>query len=95
MKIGVISAALFFVAACGSGNGNVTGVVVDVVGDLQQVSSFTVDADGVEYRFVPAPDGSFAFPLPHLRDHMRTTEQVRVDYRTVDGTLQAVAVADG
>ncbi len=90
----VVSAAVWM-AACGTGRGTVTGIVVDVAGDLEEVTAFTVDSGGVEYRFVPASDGTFDFPLPHLRDHMRTAERVRVDYREVPGGLEATAVADG
>ncbi len=94
MRAGVV-AAMITLAACGGGSGTVTGIVVDVTGDLSHVTAFTLDASGVEYDFVPAPDGTFDFPLPHLRDHLRTAERVRVEYRTVDGVLEAVGVSDG
>jgi len=74
----------------------VTGAVIAVDGDLSAVSSFTVLAEtGAELTFSPSPDGDYAFPLPHLRDHLRSGEPVRVSYVDAGGTLLAVAVTDG
>jgi len=74
----------------------VTGAVIAVDGDLAAVSSFTVLAEtGDELTFSPSPDGDYAFPLPHLRDHLRSGEPVRVSYVDGGGTLIAVAVTDG
>lgn len=81
-------------AACSGGGGSVTGLVVEVEGDLEVVRSFTVDVDGIEYRFVPVSDVDYGFPLPHLREHLRVAEPVTVDYRDNGGTLEALAVAD-
>lgn len=89
-------AALFLIllTACGA-QGEVRGLVTAVDGDLDSVTSFTVQADGISYVFVPAADGEFDFPLPHLREHLRSTEAVLVTYRDAGDRLEATAVADG
>ncbi len=72
------------------------GVVTSVDGTLTEIESFDVLADGSVYTLVPAPDGDFAFPLPHLRDHLRTGEPVVVEVsRTADGAYVASALGDG
>lgn len=86
---------LALVAACAAGGGTVTGVVVEIEGDLERVESFTVVSEGDSYVFIPAPDGEFEFPLPHLRDHLRTADPVRVEYRETETGLETVAVSDG
>ncbi len=67
-----------------------------VEGDLTSVTQFTVVADGREWVFRPDPDGTFAFPLPHLREHLRDGTPVRVTYvRIADASLQATEITDG
>lgn len=82
------------VAACSS-QGEVIGLVTSVDGDLEQIQSFVVLVDGIEYVFVPAADGDFAFPLSHLREHLRSTDPVRVTYQEMEGRLMATTVDDG
>ncbi|MDH3306158.1 MAG: hypothetical protein OEO77_01360 [Acidimicrobiia bacterium] len=73
-----------------------TGVVTAVDGDLIEVRSFTMQTtDGDSLVLVPAEDGSFAFPLPHLREHLRAGDPVYVEWEEVDGTLVATVVDDG
>lgn len=82
-------------AACAP-TGTVTGPVVAVEGDLTEVSSFTIlseSGDRIELR--PSPDGVYAFPLPHLRDHLRAGDPVRVSYTEEDGNLVALTLDDG
>lgn len=81
--------------SCGPGGGKVTGLVIDMEGDLTQVERFTVLAEGVEYTFVPTADGEYTFALPHLREHLRSSEPVTVGYVERDGVLQAISVSDG
>lgn len=88
-------AVLLVAVACASGSGTVRGLVTDVTGDLTTVTRFTVLVEGDLLEFVPAPDGDFEFPLPHLRDHLRTGEPVLVTYEEREGELVAVALADG
>jgi hypothetical protein len=73
----------------------VVGVVVDFQGDLVSVESFTVlTPDGTELELVPAADGDFAFPLPHLKEHLATGDPISVRY-VEDGDLRvAVAIGD-
>lgn len=83
------------VACGGSGGTSVVGVVVDYQGDLVTVDTFTLlTADGDEFEFVPAPDGDFSFPLPHLREHLATGDPISVRYVQDGGRRVAVAVDD-
>jgi hypothetical protein len=89
------AAAAVLLAACSGGLGTVTGLVVEVDGDLETVRSFTVDAGGIRYEFIPVADGDYAFPLPHLREHLRSAEPVEVEYRESAGQFEALSVTDG
>lgn len=82
-------------AACASG-ASVTGVVVDMDGDLTSVRSFVLrTADAEELTFVPAPGLEFdGAPLSHLRDHLRAGDTIRVDFEDDGGVLVAVRVTD-
>lgn len=68
--------------------------MVDVQGDLTAVTEFSVlTEDGTEV-FVPAEDGDFAFPLPHLREHIISGVPVVVFWEGRDGHKVAVFVDD-
>lgn len=98
---GAILAALLLgssMTSCGHGETGletVQGVVLEVKGDLTSVESFVIRTDGGEVlEVVPAPEGDFRFPLPHLHDHRRTSEPILVELdRTVDPPL-ATAIQD-
>lgn len=82
-------------AACGSADqGTVEGLVVDVQGDLSAVTEFSVLAEEGTVVFVPAEDGDFAFPLPHLREHIISGVPVVVFWEDHDGQKIAVFVDD-
>ena len=91
-------AAALLVAGCGvshDGQESVRAVVLEVTGDLTSVESFVIRTeDGEILELTPAPGGDFRFPLPHLRDHLRTSEPVLVTVdRSVDPPL-ATAIQD-
>jgi hypothetical protein len=90
--------ALLAAAACApadEGTGVAIGIVVDVDGDLSTVQAFTVSTeDGERMTFVPADDGDFAFPLPHLQEHVRSGAPVAVAWEREGETLWAIAVDD-
>lgn len=95
-----LAALALLLAACSSAAETppartVTGIVVAVDGDLSEVTAFTVSVGGEELTFTPSPAGDYAFPLPHLRDHLRDGAPVRVGYVDEDGALVAVSLADG
>ena len=77
------------------GRETVRGVVLEVKGDLTSVESFVIRTDGGEVlEVVPAAEGDFRFPLPHLHDHRTTSEPILVELdRTVDPPL-ATAIQD-
>lgn len=85
-------------AACSSPSDTVTGIVVEVDGDLVSVSRFVVVVeDGSRLEFIPSPGILFhdRAPISHLQDHLRSGEPVRVVYESLDdGTLIAVEVFD-
>ena len=90
---------LFMIAAsCGGssdGREEVRGIVLEVEGDLTSVRSFLLRTDdGEVLRVVPAPDGDFRFPLPHLHEHRRTSEPLLVELdRSYDPPL-AIGLRD-
>jgi hypothetical protein len=81
-------------AAC-SGSGTITGIVVDVTGDLTDVESFTVLTDGERHTYTLLPGADYAFPPGHLRDHLRSGDPVRVGWEERDGTRVALSLEDG
>ena len=90
----LIAGAALALALLPSDSGQLTGIVTTVDGDLTTVRSFEVLSGGERFVFEPAPDGDFAFPLSHLRDHLRTGEPVAVEYERIDGVLMATLVTD-
>ncbi len=88
------TALVLVVTSCVGASKSVTGLVVGVDGDLTTVRSFTVQTEDGPLTFVPDPNGSFAFPLPHLGAHLRSGEPVRVVYEERDDTLIALQVDD-
>lgn len=87
--------ALSIMASACTATSTVRGVVLDVDGDLEQVRSFTLRADGGEIiELVPAPDGAFEFPLTHLQEHRQTLSPVEVVIEERDGVLVAVSIGD-
>lgn len=91
-------AAIILVAvsvACSSpSSGTMQGIVVDVQGDLTAVTGFTVLVEGDRVEFEPSPDGDYAFPLGHLREHLRTGEPVLVGWEIVGDARVATFLDD-
>lgn len=82
-------------AACSTDSGTVRGVVIDVTGDLEAITEFTVLVEGDPIVFFPSSTGDYAFPLSHLRDHLRSGEPVLIGYEVVDGRRVATFLDDG
>lgn len=93
--VAAITIAAIVSACSGAQPTQVTGIVTAIDGDLTTVSSFDVLADGRTWRFEPSPNGDFAFPLPHLRDHLRAGDPVIVEFSEADDTLIATKISDG
>ena len=73
----------------------VVGVVVNYQGDLVNVDSFTVRTESGEVlQMRPADDGDFAFPLPHLREHMTTADPIEVEFMEESGSMVVTAISD-
>jgi hypothetical protein len=86
---------LLLAVACAQSSGTVIGSVINVDGDLTEVRSFTVLAEGDEMVFVPTEEGVYAYPLPHLRDHLRDGTPVRVGWERRGDQLVATTLEDG
>ena len=97
--------ALTLAAACGESAGNsggsggsretVRGVVLEVEGGLTSVDSFVLRTDeGEVLEVIPAPDGDFRFPLPHLHDHLRNSEPILVELDRSTDPPRAAAIQD-
>ena len=92
-----VAAVALLLASCGASQNDTTvvGVVVNYQGDLVSVDSFTVRTESGELlQLLPADDGDFAFPLPHLREHMTTADPIEVSFLEESGSLVAIAVSD-
>ena len=92
LRIAVL--VLMLATACAQTSGTVIGTVINVDGDLTAVQSFTVLVEGDEMVFVPTDDGVYAYPLPHLRDHLRDGTPVRVGWERRGDQLVATTLED-
>lgn len=81
--------------ACSQSAGTSLGVVTDVQGSLTEVESFKVLSGGSEIEFLPIPGQNYEFPLPHLREHLRTGESVIVDWEIREEERYALSIRDG
>lgn len=95
LNVSWLAAALIVAFACVPSSGTVRGIVVEVDGSLEQVSSFTLLVEGERLDFATVADGDYDFPLPHLQDHLRSGEPVVVDWEMREGERVAVSVVDG
>lgn len=87
-------ATLALASACGS-DSTITGIVLDVDGDLTNVRSFTLRTGGGDVvDLVPADDGTFEFPLSHLEEHRQTLSPVTVVVERRNGIEVAVSIED-
>jgi hypothetical protein len=92
-RLGVV-ALLMVLVACSQSSGTVIGAVIAVDGDLTEVRTFTVLVEGDQMVFVPIADGVYAYPLPHLRDHLRDGSPIRVGWERRGDILVATTLDD-
>jgi hypothetical protein len=95
LTLGLVAATL---TACAGDEGRVTGVLIDVDGDLTTVESFEIQSGGERLRFVP-DDGLDVFgddgtPLSHLFEHLQTGDPVRVTYQVEGDVKVAILIED-
>lgn len=87
-------ALIVALCSCASDN-EVTGVVLEVTGDLTRVESFVMrTTDGETLTIVPAADGDFRFPLPHLNDHRASLSPIVVELDSSTEPPSAVHIRD-
>ena len=90
-----LAVLVLLLASCAQTSGTVIGSVISVDGDLAEVRSFTVLVEGEEMIFVPTDEGVYAYPLPHLRDHLRDGTPVKVGWERRGDELAATTLEDG
>ena len=79
---------------CGDGD-RVQGIVIGVEGDLTTVESFVLRGDdGEVLTIVPAEDGDFGFPLPHLNEHRSSLSPIVVTLDREFEPPRAIAIHD-
>ena len=86
---------LLLATSCSQTSGTVIGRVINVDGDLTEVRSFTALVEGEEMTFVPTDEGVYAYPLPHLRDHLRDGTPIKVGWERRGDQLVAITLEDG
>ena len=93
----VVLAIALVLAACG-GNGSeddeLVGLIVDVRGRGNNVSSFTLRSADETYEIRIAPDVDYGFQLGHLRAHESSLYPVRCTFERREGELYALKIAD-
>lgn len=95
-RTGWLLAGLLVLASCATQtSGTARGVVVEVVGELTTIESFTILVDGNRQTFEITGDGDYAFPPGHLRDHQRSGDPVLVAWEQQGNTRVAVSIDDG
>jgi len=92
LSVGILT--LLIMAGCSPNSGTVIGPIISIDGDLAEVRSFTLLVEGEEMVFVPIADGEYAYPLPHLRDHLRDGAPVRVGWERRGDELVATSLDD-
>ena len=95
-RTAAVAVAVAVLASCSSSTSEVTGRVLEVEGDLEIVTGFTlVTAGGQRLMFLTlAETDRLDFPLIHLRDHILSAEPIVVVYETREGVLVALRVDD-
>lgn len=93
-----LAAGVLVVAACaGSSTEQVTGVVIDVTGDITTVERFVLQTqDGERLELVVAPGVIFAdgAPIGHLSEHVQTGSPVEIRYEVLDDGSRVVQAID-
>ena len=94
LAVAVAAPLLLIAAACGGGDKDVTGLVLEAVErDLAEIELLRVrDDDGRVWEFFT--EGPVGANAAHLRQHQLAGEKVLVTYREEGGRLIAVAVGD-
>ena len=89
-----VAALLIIAAACGGGDKQVTGLVLEAVDrSLTEIELIRLrDDDGRVWEF--STEGPVGISAAHLLQHQLAGEKVLVTYREEDGRLIAVDVRD-
>ncbi len=97
-RVVLASLLLATAVACSDGRQTVRGIVIEVEGGITEIDGFLLrTAGGETIRLRPA-DGILFHdnaPIGHLRDHLRSGEEIEVEYEILDdGSAVAYEVRD-
>jgi len=93
-KLALAAALLLIVAACGGGEKQVTGLVLEAVErSLTEIELLRLrDDDGMVWEF--STQGPVGATAAHLRQHQLAGQRIVVKYREAGGRLIALEVKD-
>ena len=93
-KLALAAALLLIVAACGGGEKQVTGLVLEAVErSLTEIELLRLrDEDGMVWEF--STQGPVGATAAHLRQHQLAGQTIVVKYREAGGRLIALEVKD-
>jgi hypothetical protein len=98
LGLAALAAVAVLLAGCGGGDGGdedeLTGLIVDIRGRGDDVSSFTLRSGNRTYDIRIAPDVDYGFRLGHLRTHQSALYPVRCKLERRQGRLYALEIID-
>jgi hypothetical protein len=95
--LAALAAIAVFLAGCGGGgddSSELTGLIVDIQGRGDDISSFTLRSGDQNYDIRIAPEVDYGFQLGHLRTHQSALYPVRATVERREGRLYALEIVD-
>jgi hypothetical protein len=96
-RLVALAAIAAFLAGCGGGeddSSELTGLIVEIQGRGNDVSSFTLRSGDQTYDIRIAPEVDYGFQLGHLRTHQSALYPVRTKVERRGGRLYALEIVD-
>jgi hypothetical protein len=96
--LAALGAVVALLAGCGGGDSGdtseLTGLIIDIRGRGDDVSSFTLRSGDRTYDIRIAPEVDYGFRLGHLRTHQSALYPVRCKLERRHGRLYALEIVD-